>query len=150
MPGKTAQDTSYFRVDHDYFANIKVLELSDAAKVLHLTLITYSAAEQRTDGALPVQVCQAERPAAALKELRGSTGYSSSTGKRTTSIHDYLKHQTPAQVISQARPRRGAHVQVARAESGTKSLTPDCPYCQESQLNSRPLDPRHGRPTVPF
>lgn len=51
----------WVRLDTSYFRNMKIVRISDAAKVLHLTLIT-TAAEQRTDGVLPVQVCKQKGP----------------------------------------------------------------------------------------
>lgn len=120
----------WVKLDTSYFRNIKIVQLSDAAKVLHLTLIT-TAAEQRTDGVLPVQVCKQKGPRP-FKELVDH-GLLVKAGK-DYAIHDYLKHQTPAQVISK-KAAKGAHTRW-HEQKGVHE--PDCFYCQEKELNAGP------------
>ena len=131
----------WVKLDTSYFRNMKIVRLSDAAKVLHLTLIT-TAAEQRTDGVLPVQVCKQKGPRP-FKELVDN-GLLIKTGK-DYAIHDYLKHQTPAQVISK-KAAKGAHT---RWHVQKNTTDPDCPYCQEAQLNAGPWTP-NPEGEVPF
>ena len=131
----------WVRLETGYFRNMKIVRLSDAAKVLHLTLIT-TAAEQRTDGVLPVQVCKQKGPRP-FKELVDN-GLLVKVGK-DYAIHDYLKHQTPAEVISK-KAAKGAHT---RWHVQKNTTDPDCPYCQEAQLNAGPWTP-NAEGDVPF
>lgn len=120
----------WVRLETGYFRNMKIVRLSDTAKVLHLTLIT-TAAEQKTDGILPVQVCKQKGPRP-FKELVDN-GLLVKAGK-DYAIHDYLKHQTPAEVISR-KAAKGAHTRW-HEQKGTTD--PDCHYCQENSLNAGP------------
>lgn len=140
MPERTPKKP-YFRVDQDYFSNIKVLEISNDAKVLHLKLIAYSAA-QKTDGVVPAYLCQTEGDAA-LKELLAQHMLLK-RGKRYE-IKDYLEHQTPAQEISK-KAGMAAHV---RWHVGRKKIVDSCVHCQEDLMNSGPWKPDGGS-DIPF
>lgn len=140
MPDKTPRKP-YFRVDQDYFSNIKVLEISNDAKVLHLKLIAYSAA-QKTDGIVPAYLCSTEGEAA-LKELLAQQMLLKH-GKRYQ-IKDYLEHQTPAQEISR-KAGRAAHV---RWHVERKKVVDSCQHCREDQLNRGPWKPDGGK-DIPF
>lgn len=122
----------WVKLDVGYFRNMKVARVSNDAKVLHLTLITL-AAEQKTDGVLPVQVCKqmGNKPFKELVDnhllIRHGSDYE---------INDYLKHQTPAQVISD-KASKGAHIRW-HARRGVFDET--CQYCTKPVEPERPVD----------
>lgn len=131
----------YFKVTQDYFTSPKIMGISNDAKVLHLSLIAYSAI-YKTDGVVPARMCQIEG-AEALKELTASRMLVK-RGK-DYEIRHYLMHQTPAQEIS-TKATKGAHV---RWHEGKNKVEPGCVYCQDAQLNEGPWEPNTGE-EAPF
>lgn len=122
----------WVRLDIGYFRNMKVVRVSNDAKVLHLTLIALSA-EQKTDGVLPVQVCK-QMGLKPFKELvdnnlliKHGSDYA---------INDYLKHQTPAKIISE-KAAKGAHVRWHEQKGITE---PGCQYCSPPRRENPPAN----------
>lgn len=134
----------WVKLDVSYFRNVKVASISDAAKVLHLTLITY-AAEQRTDGVIPARVCK-QKGTRPFKELLDNQllAKADKTGQ-VYMVHDYLEHQTPARVISQ-KAAKGAHT---RWHERRGVHDPACMYCQEKDFKAGPWEAKPEGP-VPF
>lgn len=122
----------WVKLDVGYFRNMKVVRVSNDAKVLHLTLIAWSA-EQRTDGVVPVQMCKqmGDEP---FRELT-SHKLLIKHGKEFA-INDYLKHQTPAKIISE-KASKGAHVRWHEQKGVT---SPGCQYCKPSYEDGPPVN----------
>lgn len=122
------------KISVDYFDNPKIEALSDAAQLLHLSLILKAKAQQ-TGGVLTVRACKA-RGDRAFRELV-KAGLLEDVGERSYRIHDYEKHQNDhgAEEISVKRAAaggRGAHT-----TNHVKRLVYDesCPHCQRDSVD---------------
>lgn len=122
----------WIKLDRTYFRNAKIVRVSNDAKILHLTLIMWSA-EQKTDGVIPEQVCK-QMGSEPFKEL--TTNKLLIKHGKDFAINDYLRHQTPAQIISE-KATKGAHVRWHEQKGVT---APDCQYCKQPQDEPPPVN----------
>lgn len=134
----------WVKLSLDYFRNFKVMRLSNDAKVLHLSLIVASA-EQKSDGLLPAAACKmlGDGP---FQELVDH-GFLDAEGEDYR-IHDYQRHQTPAEII-QSKSNRGSH---ARWHVKAGKYDASCAHCQEDAANGEAWmhTPPHQSETPPW
>ncbi|MBG6085841.1 hypothetical protein [Zhihengliuella flava] len=103
----------YIKISLDYLDNPKIDALSDTAILLHLSLLL-RAGQQKRDGIVSTRACKTrgDKP---FKELV-TQGLLHKIDNMTYQLHDYVKHQTEAQVIKnkhevrQSAGARGGHV----------------------------------------
>lgn len=120
------------KIDVDYFDNAKIDELSDAAQLLHLSLIL-KAKKQGKGGVLSARTCKA-RGDGALKELVEG-GLIHKMDARNYQLHDYGKHQTDSEKLSTTRSiigKRGAHVTNHEKRS---VYVEKCEHCQQAAVD---------------
>lgn len=117
----------WVKLSTDYFTNPKMWDVSNDAKVLHLSLILLSA-EKKTDGVVPAHAAK-QQGTRALRELLDKN-LLEKYGK-FYQIHDYLQHQTPAETIS-TKAAKGAHV---RWHTKAGKHDPSCSYCVQESMS---------------
>jgi len=119
------------KIDVDYFDNGKIDGLSDSAILLHLGLIL-KAKKQQKGGVLSARTCKA-RGDAVLKELMDGD-LLHKIDARSYQLHDYKKHQTDTDELSEKRAkvgRRGAHVTNHEKRGIYVEM---CEHCQDAAV----------------
>lgn len=132
----------WVKLSTDYFTNPKMWDVSNDAKVLHLSLILLSA-EKKTDGVVPAHAAK-QQGTRALRELLDKN-LLEKYGK-FYQIHDYLQHQTPAETIS-TKAAKGAHV---RWHVKPGKHEPTCAYCVQESTSDGKWEPDNGGAPIPF
>lgn len=120
------------KIDVDYFDNRKIDELSDSAQLLHLGLIL-KAKKQQKGGVLSARTCKARGDAVLRELIDGDLIHK--IDARTYQLHDYRKHQTDNEKLSQTRSevgRFGAHK--TNHEKRLKYVE-KCEHCQQAAVN---------------
>lgn len=87
----------WIKLSIDYLDNPKIDALSDSAILLHLSLLL-KAGQQKQDGKVSARACKA-RGEAPLKELVKQK-LLIKLDPLSYQIHDYVKHQTRAEIIT--------------------------------------------------
>lgn len=133
MPEPEEKDRRLWaKIDVDYFDNRKIDELSDAAQLLHLSLIL-KAKKQQKGGVMSARTCKARGDAALRELVDGDLIHK--IDARTYQLHDYGKHQSDAVDLSEKRSRvgrRGAHV---TNHEKRRIYVDKCEHCQQAAVD---------------
>ncbi|SEC53945.1 hypothetical protein [Arthrobacter woluwensis] len=115
------------KVSVDYFDNPKIEFLTDSAQLLHLQLILKAKAQGR-GGMLAERACKV-RGAAPFKELVDA-GLLDRKGPQKWAIHDYEKHQTEPENLTENRASAGARGNHVRHHENKRVFDGACTHCK--------------------
>ena len=116
------------KIDVDYFDNPKIDALSDAAQLLHMSLIL-KAKKQRLGGVLSARTCKVRGDSPLRELVDGDLLHK--IDARSYQLHDYGKHQTDEAELSRKRTASGGRGGHVKNHVNRVRYSEDCEHCQK-------------------